>query len=154
MEDLLPFDENQKIIFSQKPISISSDLRPIYKMSQILLMLKFNGYKERLSLLQIQYLNWLLKHQEKLFRLNLKKDTLPFDIIHLDNTVKKALDYCLGEKLIHILDNGKFELLPKGDKLVKLITTEKIMKENIKILKTLSKQKVSEIQIKKMISGN
>jgi len=154
MEDLLPFDENQKIIFSQKPISIPSDLRPIYKMSQILLMLKFNGYKERLSIVQIQYLNWLLKHQEELVELNIKKDTLPFDIIHLDNTVKKALDYCLGEKLINILDNGKFELLSKGKKMVNLIIEEKIMKKNIKILKTLSKQKVSETQIKKIISGN
>ena len=55
MEDILPFEDSQKIIFSQKKISIPTDLRPMYKISLIIMMLKVNGHSKRLSYLQIQY---------------------------------------------------------------------------------------------------
>ena len=72
MEDILPFEDSQKIIFSQKKISIPTDLRPMYKISLIIMMLKVNGHSKRLSYLQIQYLNWLVKHIEQVEDLYMK----------------------------------------------------------------------------------
>ena len=93
MEDILPFEDSQKIIFSQKKISIPTDLRPMYKISLIIMMLKVNGHSKRLSYLQIQYLNWLVKHIEQVEDLNLKNDELPFEIIRPDPFLDIAMEY-------------------------------------------------------------
>ncbi len=154
MESILPFDDSQKIIFSQKEIAIPSDLRPMYKISLLLGMLKINGFKNKLSFLQIQYLNWLIKHQEKLANLNFSLDKLPFDVIRIDPFINTVIEYCMGEKLIILADNGKFEATNKAIVFINKLQNEKVLKDEFKILENIGKRKITDDAIKRMLEGN
>lgn len=154
MEDILPFEDSQKIIFSQKKISIPTDLRPMYKISLIIMMLKVNGHSKRLSYLQIQYLNWLVKHIEQVEDLNLKNDELPFEIIRPDPFLDIAMEYCIGEKLIQLTNQGKLELTTKAEIFINKLIDEKLLKDEYKVLKNIGSRKVTDEKIKMMIGGN
>lgn len=154
MEDILPFEDSQKIIFSQKKISIPTDLRPMYKISLILMMLKLNGYSKKLSYLQIQYLNWAMKHREKIEELNLSNDELPFDTIRLDPFIDIAIEYCIGEKLIQLTKQGKLELTVKAEVFINKIIKEKLLKDEYSILKDIGSRKITDEKIRLMIGGN
>lgn len=154
MEHILPFDDSQKIIFSQKKISIPTDLRPMYKISLILMMLKINGHSKKLSYLQIQYLNWVIKHKEKIEKLNLSNDELPFDNIRLDPFIDIAIEYSIGEKLIKLTKQGKLELSAKAEVFINKIIKEKLLKDEYGILKDIGSRKITDEKIRLMIGGN
>ncbi len=154
MEDILPFEDSQKIIFSQKKISIPTDLRPMYKISLILMMLKINGYSKKLSYLQIQYLNWVIKHKEKIEKLNLSNDELPFDNIRLDPFIDIAIEYSIGENLIKLTKQGKLELSVKAEAFINKIIKEKLLKDEYTILKDIGSRKITDEKIRLMIGGN
>lgn len=154
MESILPFEDSQKIIFSQKKISIPTDLRPMYKISLILMMLKVNGYSKRLSYLQIQYLNWIIKHMEEVENLNFSNDELPFEIIRPDPFLDIAIEYCIGEKLIQLTTQGKLELTAKAEIFINKVINEKLLKNEYKVLKNIGAKKVTDDKIKIMIGGN
>lgn len=154
MEDILPFDDSQKIIFSQKKISIPTDLRPMYKISLILMILKINGYNKKLSYLQIQYLNWIIKHKEKIEKLNLSNDELPFDNIRLDPFIDIAIEYSIGEKLIQLTKQGKLELSTKAEVFINKIIKEKLLNDECVILKNIGSRKITDEKIRLMIGGN
>ena len=153
MENILPFEDTQKIIFSQKNISIPIDLRPMYKISLILMMLEVNGYSKRLSYLQLQYLNWLIKHKEKVENLKIRVDQLPFDTIRIDPFLNTAIEYCIGGKLIQVSKNGKFELTIKAEIFVNKIINEKLLQDEYKLLKSIGSRKITDDKIKTMIEG-
>lgn len=154
MEDILPFEDSQRIIFSQKKISIPTDLRPMYKISLILMMLKINGYSKKLSYLQIQYLNWVIKHKEKIEKLNLSNDELPFDNIRLDPFIDIAIEYSIGENLIKLTKQGKLELSIKAEAFINKIIKEKLLKDEYTILKDIGSRKITDEKIRLMIGGN
>ena len=154
MEDILPFEDSQRIIFSQKKISIPTDLRPMYKISLILMMLKINGYSKKLSYLQIQYLNWVIKHKEKIEKLNLSNDELPFDNIRLDPFIDIAIEYSIGENLIKLTKQGKLELSVKAEVFINKIIKEKLLKDEYTILKDIGSRKITDEKIRLMIGGN
>lgn len=154
MEDILPFEDSQRIIFSQKKISIPTDLRPMYKISLILMMLKINGYSKKLSYLQIQYLNWVIKHKEKIEKLNLSNDELPFDNIRLDPFIDIAIEYSIGENLIKLTKQGKLELSVKAEAFINKIIKEKLLKDEYTILKDIGSRKITDEKIRLMIGGN
>ncbi|MAD42367.1 MAG: hypothetical protein CL623_08255 [Arcobacter sp.] len=153
MEKILPFEDTQKIIFSQKQISIPTDLRPMYKISLILMMLKANGYSKKLSYLQLQYLNWLVKHDEEVKDINFSQDELPFDSIRIDPFLNTAIEYCIGEKLIEISKSGKFELTAKAEVFINKIVKEKVLRDEYKLLKSIGSRRITDNKIKNMLEG-
>lgn len=153
MESILPFEDSQKILFSQKQISLPMDLRPMYKISLVLMMLKVNGYSKKLSYLQFQYLNWIIKHKEKIENLDLSVDQLPFDSIRIDPYLNIAIEYSLGEQLIEISSSGKFELTNKAEVFINKLIKEKLFRDEYKLLKNIGSRKVTDDKIKTMIEG-
>jgi hypothetical protein len=145
MEDLLPFQLIKKYKFKTRPISLPSDLRPLYKIGQILLVLELGSRSSKASILKIQFFNWLFNYTDT-FDINLQD----IHVLHLDPSVNRAIEFALGEKLVLIENKGEIKLADKGSQFLDLILKDTEMyKREKEILgqlgKKLSESKISEI---------
>lgn len=152
MSDILPFEEIKKISFTKRPVSIGADMRPLYKISEILLIIKYTGWGEKASLLKIQFINWLLNNTEelnKIISLTKRDEKHIFSFMHMDPIVNLALDYAIGSELLEINANSLFQLTSKGEKYFNYIENEDVFKTEKEKLKNIGK-KISESFINKL----
>ncbi|MEH7774518.1 hypothetical protein, partial [Bacillus altitudinis] len=61
----LPLDEIEEINFNRKKIPISPELRPIYRISQIILVMELSSTMKTASLLKLQLFNWGLQNEDR-----------------------------------------------------------------------------------------
>jgi hypothetical protein len=69
IERQLPISQITSFTFVTQPIAIPPDLRPLWKISQILLVLKLCSRKEKATLLKLQLFNWALGSSKALDQL-------------------------------------------------------------------------------------
>lgn len=104
--------------FSRRPSPVLPEHRPIYKIAQVLLVLKFSrGTKS--SLLRLHLFNWALKsHQRMQFLQDAGKGgSLLLPTWGFDPALAIALRYALAEKLITQISNG-YQLSEKGTQFI------------------------------------
>ncbi len=123
----------------------------MYKVSQILLILYFNGYAGKASLLKLHLFSWALKSYENLNTLkdfvtsNYQKELQFFGI---ESTLNRALNLAYAEKLVDF-DKGNYKLLEKGRKFVEQINEDETLFINEKQVLKLIGKKIPE----KIING-
>ncbi|WP_262177385.1 hypothetical protein [Saccharococcus sp. Marseille-Q5394] len=136
----LPFDEIKEIRFSRKRVPISPEMRPIYRISQIILVLHLSSTKQTASLLKLQLFNWGLQNEGRYERLIKLKETSYFPIIHFDPFLNRALTLGVAMGVFSFNDKtGKFSLTEKGEILAQSILNEDVFLEEKKFLKTIRK---------------
>lgn len=118
IEELLPFSEITNFKFERKPISLPPDLRPMWKISQIMLVIKVASRKERASILKLQVFNWALASNENMRQmknliLSNAENYLVF--IHIDPSVNRAIEFGIGEFFFDLSENGYISLTEKGN---------------------------------------
>ena len=79
---------------------------------------------------------------------------MPFEIIRPDPFLDIAMEYCIGEKLIQLTNQGKLELTTKAEIFINKLINEKLLKDEYKVLKNIGSRKVTDEKIKMMIGGN
>lgn len=147
----LPLDEIKQINFSRKKIPISPELRPMFKISQIVLILYISSTKQTASLLKLQLFNWALKKTARYDRLLKLKETRHFPIIRFDPFLNRALNYGIAMDLFSFNENtGKFTLTTKGEEFAESIEYQEDLLEEEKsflhsIKKSLSDKFLSSI---------
>lgn len=148
-----PFQEISSLTFKPRPQSLPANLRPLYRIALIILVLKLNCRMQTASLLKLQFFNWLLKSpslQDSMEdRLSANGD-FTLDLIHLDPMVNLALKYAFADNLIVVTKNSKYKLTDKGDRFATLILKDDglVLSREIGLLKKVGK-KVSEVKLKK-----
>ena len=136
----LPLDEIKEIRFSKKRIPISPELRPIYRISLIMLILYLSSTQQKASLLKLQLFNWALKNESRYDRLLQLKKTKDFPIVRFDPFLNRALNYGVAMGFLSFNNNtGKFSLTEKGIKFVLKIISEDIFEEEKKFLSSIKK---------------
>jgi len=136
----LPFEEIKEIRFNRKRIPIPPEMRPMYKISQIILILKLSSTKQTASLLKLQLFNWGLQNEARCNRLLKLKETNDFPIIRFDPFLNRALNYGVGMGILSFKQNtGKFSLTEKGEELANRIISESVLLEQIKFLNAIKK---------------
>ncbi|AKC64629.1 MULTISPECIES: hypothetical protein [Bacillus] len=139
----LPLDEIEEINFNRKKIPISPELRPIYRISQIILVMELSSTMKTASLLKLQLFNWGLQNEERYERLFKLKETKDFPIIRFDPFLNRALNYGVAMQVFSFnVKTGKFSLTEKGE-----LLAQKILKGDV-----FSKEKVFLKTIKKSLS--
>jgi hypothetical protein len=128
MNEQLPFEQITNFKFEIRPIPIPPDLRPLWKISQILLVLKICSRADKASILKLQLFNWALGspkaiEQLKKYILFEDRDSKP-TTIHLDPSVNRAVEFAVGEGLIDFDRQGKISLTPKGDLFVQQVIAD------------------------------
>lgn len=136
----LPLDEIKEIRFSRKRVPISPELRPMYRISQIILILHLSSTKQTASLLKLQLFNWGLQNEGRYERLLKLKETSHFPIIRFDPFLNRALNYGVAMNVFSFnVKTGKFSLTKKGEVLAQRILNEDVFLNEKKFLKAIKK---------------
>lgn len=147
-------EENKYISFTERKTPLYPNYRPMYKVTQILLILHYNGYAGKASLLKLHLFSWAMKSYENMNSLkefvtsNYERKLHFFGI---ESTLNRALNLAYAEKLINF-DNGNYKLLEKGELFAEqLINDETLFVNEKQVLKLIGK-KIPERIINNLIN--
>ena len=141
--------EIKNLQFSKKPIPIPVDYRPMYKISQIVMILSITCIGNKSSLLKLHLLNWALKNDKNKDEvLELIKDnyTSVMTVWGIEPALNRALLFCVAEDIC-IIEHGKYSLTQKGEAFFKLIIDNDVFKEELEFLNFIGKRKITDNRI-------
>lgn len=124
--------------FTSRPSPVLTELRPIYKICQALLIMHLTGRGDKCSLVKLHLMNWAIKTSPRVETMKLAADlgqiTLP--VWGFDPALSIALNLAYSDQLIEPTTTG-FELSTKGKQLVKTIMDDKsvMIEEKTALLK-------------------
>ncbi|WP_085299970.1 hypothetical protein [Cognaticolwellia mytili] len=137
-----------KLRFSRKKAAVIPELRPMYKIGKLLLILKLCCSGGKASLLKLHLFNWAMLDPKRLqaLQLSAKQKELLLGVWGIDPSLNMALSYATSEGLLTRTSNGAYQLTGKserfilGTKLLELFDTE------TNELKTIAK-KITETMV-------
>ncbi|AIZ40347.1 hypothetical protein [Cellulophaga baltica] len=147
-------EEKKYISFNERKTPLYPSYRPMYKVSQILLILYYNGYAGKASLLKLHLFSWALKSYENMNTLkefvtsNYEQELHFFGI---ESTLNRALNLAYAEKLIDF-DNGSYKLLEKGKTFAEEMIEDETLFTNEKQILSLIGKKIPEKIINNLIN--
>ena len=149
--DNFPYHLIDSMSFNKRPEPIPASLRPIYRVTLILLILKLNCSKGTASLLKIYFFNWVLKSkslQDYFFEASKKRNCFTLGLIHLDPMINLALRIAIAENLVTINQNAKYSLTNKGTNYLDGIfeTFQDFLADEMQVLSAFS-TKISEVKL-------
>ncbi len=146
--------ENKFITFTERATPLYPNYRPMYKVSQILLILHYNGYAGKASLLKLHLFSWALKSDKNLEDLKLFVTSNYQNKLHffgIESTLNRALNLAYAEKLVDF-KNGSYSLLDKGKEFAKSLDIDDELFVNEKSVLQLIGKKIPEKRINNLIS--
>lgn len=104
-----------RLLFQLRPAPVLAEHRPLYKMSQLLLVLRMASRGGKSSLPRLHLFNWALKRTDRSARLTeaAKSKELRVPAWGFDPAVAIALKYAVAEGLIQTVSTG-YELTEHG----------------------------------------
>lgn len=87
--------------FTLRPVAVPGDLRPIWRLATICLMLR-NCWGTTATLKQLHVLNWALRDVEnrETFLLALGDGAPVHPVVRIEPSLNRAVDFAIGEKLV------------------------------------------------------
>lgn len=148
-----PFQAIDQLTFEVRPRPLPANLRPVYRIALIVLVLKLNCRGNTASLIRLQFFNWVLKnpHLRRDIEQLLEKQTVfTVNLIHMDPMVNLALKYAYAEGLISVTNNSKYKLTTKGVEFAQKVADASgdILRSDRDLLARLG-QRISEIRLKR-----
>ena len=121
-----------KLSFCRKKSAVIPELRPMYKVGKILLILKLGCTGGKASLLKMHLFNWAMLDPQRLqaLQLSAEKKELLIGVWGIDPSLNMALSYATSEGLLTRTTNGSYQLTAKSEhfiletKLLELFDTE------------------------------
>lgn len=139
--------------FTRRPSPLDPELRPEWRLSVLVLLLRVCCRGTRSSLRKLHLLNWTIRSNEARLRLfALLDETIgPEDIeIRVEPALNRAIDFAAAEGLVRFVGGDKVELTPSGVSLAAEIVSapdclvhERAFMERLRL--RLTEQKVTEI---------
>lgn len=153
MTELLPFEKISSITFKNRPVSLPTEYRAMYKVVQLILFISACGRGNKMTLLQLHFLNWLFHNPDQFdIALNSVKSQQAVDLpfAQLDPMVNYALEYSIGSALITISTSGSLCLTTKALNLLdKLAEDDEIMQSEkafiMKVTKSFTDKVIRQI---------
>ena len=139
------------IKFTPRPTPVLTELRPIYKISQALLILHICGHAKKCSLVKLHLMHWAIKMPRRIETMILaaKLGQINLPVWGFDPALSIALHLAFRDGLIEPTANG-FRLIAKGQEFVKDIMSDGtvMMEEKSALLKI--GRKITEGMVKTM----
>ncbi|MGL6170565.1 MAG: hypothetical protein ACRC1S_01515 [Vibrio sp.] len=137
-----------KLIFNRKKSAVIPELRPMYKIGKLLLILKLCCSGGKASLLKLHLFNWAMLEPQRMkaLQVSAEKKELLVGVWGIDPSLNMALSYATSEGLLARISNGAYQLTAKsesfiaGSKLIELFDSE------AKELKVIAK-KITETMV-------
>lgn len=107
--------ERRRLFFERRPAPVLVEHRPLYKICQLLLVLRHSSRGGKSTLPRLHLFNWALKRTERLQKL---VDATQAKILHItawgfDPAVAIAIRYAVAEGLIRTISTG-YQITEKG----------------------------------------
>jgi len=122
-----PFEAVKALTFRSRPQPLSATLRPLYRISLLMLVLRLNCLRGNASLLKLQFFNWMMKSEhlrDHISRQARTQSVFTLGVIHMDPMVNLALKYAFAEGLVAVASNSKYELTAKGTQFIEAILAD------------------------------
>tara|TARA_R110001583_G_scaffold85821_1_gene224850 strand:- start:3202 stop:3663 length:462 start_codon:yes stop_codon:yes gene_type:complete len=151
--DIKQLVTKKSFYISERKEFISCDLRPTWRISLLLLILRLVGRGNKATRNKIHITNWALKNNEHidsyLQYTEQKKGKRPF--INLDPAMDKAIDYALYSKLVSV-DNNRVQLTADGIRVANSLNTLEVFEVEKSIILQL-KPALSEEKVTRALEG-
>ncbi|WP_288408871.1 hypothetical protein [uncultured Herbaspirillum sp.] len=124
--------------FTIRPSSVLPDHRPLYKITQVLLVLNLASRGKQSSLIRLQLFNWVLKdseRQQKLLTAS-KEHQISFPAWGVDPVLNKALAFAKADGLILPVAQG-FKLSLLGQQFCARVIKNGLFEEDRAFLETI-----------------
>jgi hypothetical protein len=126
----------------------------MYKVAQILLILHYNGYAGKASLLKLHLFSWAMKSYENMNSLKEFVTSNYEQKLHffgIESTLNRALNLAYAEKLIDF-ENGSYKLLEKGKLFAEQLIEDETLFVNEKQVLQLVGKKIPERIINNLVN--
>ncbi|MGI1944890.1 hypothetical protein [Shewanella glacialipiscicola] len=137
-----------KLLFSRKKTAVLPELRPMYKVGKILLILKICCSGGKSSLLKLHLFNWAMLESQRLQILlrSAEEKELLLGVWGIDPSLNMALSYATSEGLLCRLQNGNYKLTPKSESFISGSDLINLFDNEFNILKKIDK-KITETMV-------
>nr|WP_321226250.1 hypothetical protein [uncultured Psychroserpens sp.] len=143
---------NEEVLFKRRPIAQTVDYRPIWKIGQLLLIIRDGSSTAGSSLLKLHLFSWVFqsyKNKEKLIKWIISDFESEMSIWTLSPHVNRAIAFAIGENLLKET-KGKYTLTSKGNEyLTKIDSIAEAYSNEKKVLNRYGKI-VSDSKIDKL----
>lgn len=122
-------------IFRARPESLPGDLRPLWRVAVLLLILQLACRGARASFGQLHVLNWALKSVDNRIQIEQVingEKPVAATFVRIEPSLNRAVDLAHGEGLVERVHPGRIQLTQKGRKAAQMVleaeylmTTEK-----------------------------
>ncbi len=142
------------ITFKAKPIPVSAEYRPMYRIGQILLVLGRSSTKNEASLLKLHYFSWAMRSpdnmQQAISLAKNKYNDYSFAVVwNVEPSLNRALAYATSERLVEF-DNGRYQLTARGKTLLHVIDGDETTYVQEKEFLATVKKKISESKLQRL----
>ncbi|MFS1466435.1 MULTISPECIES: hypothetical protein [Vibrio] len=139
-----------KLSFSRKRTAVLPELRPMYKVGKILMILKLCCSGGKASLLKLHLFNWAMLEEKRMQALLLSSERkeLVIGVWGIDPSLNMALAHAIAEGLLARQSNGAYKLTTKGEDFIsgsKLLTLFEQETGELKVIaKRITEKMVTE----------
>ncbi len=132
----------KNITFIKRPVSLPPDYRPIYKISQIVLVLGMCCRGNKASLLILHLFMWAMKSERNAMQINnwICNDNYNLPVWGMEPTLNKGLQYAVTEQLCE-KHRFSYKLTDKGLNFFQLIVADaELMQVEKQILTSIGRK--------------
>ena len=144
----------KKLSFSQRPIPIPADYRPMYKIALIVLILRLCCRAETSTLLKLHLFSWALSSENNLTKLreyitrNFQTD---FSVWGIEPALNRALQLAIAENIVEVVNGKNYKLTEKGFRFYEMIKADSFLFDREKaFLSFVGKSKITDSRINAM----
>lgn len=140
-----------KLTFHRKPMPLMAEHRPIYKITQLLLVLYLSSRGKKSSLIRLHLFSWVLKDEirKKMLLESANQKQILFGVWGVDPAVNISLQYAEAEGLIS-KSGLSYKLTQDGAKYVSEIDSEMAFKDDYFFLQSIG-SKITEGMVENII---
>ncbi|GHA09861.1 hypothetical protein [Oceanisphaera arctica] len=140
-----------KLTFHRKPMPLMVEHRPIYKITQLLLVLYLSSRGKKSSLIRLHLFSWVLKDEirKKMLLESANQNQILFGVWGVDPAVNISLQYAEAEGLIS-KSGLSYKLTQDGAKYVSEIDSEMAFKDDYFFLQSIG-SKITEGMVENII---
>lgn len=144
----------KKLSFTQRPIPIPADYRPMYKIALIVLTLRLCCRAETSNLLKLHLFSWALSSDKNISKLrdyvtsNFQTD---FSVWSIEPALNRALQYAIAENICEVVNGKNYKLTEKGFKFYQMISSDtELFDKEKSFLNFIGKSKITDSRINAM----
>jgi hypothetical protein len=144
----------KKISFTQRPIPIPADYRPMYKIALIVLILRLCCRAETSNLLKLHLFSWALSSDKNISKLheyvnsNFSSD---FSVWGIEPALNRALQLAVAENICEVINGKNYKLTEKGIQFYEMINADsELFQKEKSFLVFIGKSKITDSRINAM----